>query len=237
MARLPRLVIDGLPHVVSLQVQHQQTLARDDDDRHALLALLRAAAQEHEVAIHAFAFGDDGLDLLASPRDAAALGRSMQSVARRHAAAFNRRHARHGSLWAGRYRVAALEPPTWTLRCMRWVETRGQRVSTSASAIDSTTPWSSAPQHIGLAPQRWLVDPPAYWALGNTPFERELAYRQWLQTPPDAADAVRIESALRGGWFLGDEEFLRRLMPEAARPFAPRSPGRPPLGRRKVSPK
>lgn len=236
MARLPRLVIAGLPHVVSLQVQHQQTLAQDDDDRSGLLALLCESAQQHGVAIHAFAIGNDGLDLLASPSEAPALGRLMQGIARRHAAAFNRRHDRHGSLWSGRYRTAALEPQAWTLRCMRWVETRAQRKQTFRVG-EPAADWSSALHHTGGATHRWLVDPPSYWSLGNTPFEREGVYRQWLAAMPDAVEAERIEAALRGGWFLGEETFLRRLISELSRPVAPRSPGRPRSAQVKLSPK
>lgn len=237
MARLPRLVIAGLPHVVSLQVQHEQTLAHDDADREALLLRLRASAQEHGVAVHAFAFDDAGLDLLVSPPQPLALGRFMQSIARRHAAAFNRRHARHGSLWAGRYRTAAVEPQAWMLRCMRWVESRARRSATQAPAHVSAVMQSSEPHHTGTAVAGWLADPPAYWALGNTPFERELVYRQWLHAPADPADADKIESALRGGWFLGDASFLRTFLPQPARAVAPRAPGRPPAASSKLSPK
>lgn len=235
MARLPRLVVAGLPHVVSLEVQHEQTLARDAQDRVGLLELLRAAARAQPVAVHAYAIGDDGVDLLVTPDEPAALGRFVQSVARRHAAAFNRRHGRRGGLWATRYRTAALQAQPWLLRCMRWVEQRPWRrpaLGATRSALSLENDASSAAHHLGSGSERWLADPAPYWALGNTPFERELAYRVLLHLPLDLAEAELIDAALRGGWFIGDTGYLRSVAPDLGRRPAPRSPGRP---RSKVS--
>jgi putative transposase len=230
MARLPRLVIPGLPHVVSLEVQHEQTLARDPQDRLTLLALVRVSAAAQGVAVHAYAIGDDGLDLLVTPGDVDALGRFMQSVARRHAAAFNRRHGRRGGLWAGRYRTAALQPQPWMLRCMRWVEQRPWRwpsVSSTRPLASLESDASSAAHHLGLSSERWLVDPAPYWALGNTPFERELAYQTLLQLPLESAEGQLIAASLRGGWFIGDASYLEKIAPDVDRRASPRSPGRP----------
>jgi putative transposase len=230
MARLPRLVIAGLPHVVSLEVQHEQTLARDGQDRVALLDLVKASAAAHGVAIHAFAMGDDGLDLLVTPGEAEALGRFVQSVARRHAAAFNRRHGRRGGLWAARYRTAALQAQPWLLRCMRWVEQRPWRRASASlprTAASLENDASSAAHHLGSGSERWLADPAPYWGLGNTPFERELAYRALLDLPIEDAEAKLIESALRGGWFIGDPGYLSKVAPDLDRRSSPRAPGRP----------
>lgn len=229
MARLPRLTIAGLPHVLSLAVQHEQTLARDAQDRDDLLGRLREAAAAHQVALHAYAIDGEGLDLLATPPSNQALGRFMQALARSHAAAFNRRHSRHGGLWAGRYRAAPMQVEPWLLRCMRWVEQRPQRqaLGRQVSAPSWTSDTSSAAQHIGSGGERWLADPAPYWALGNTPFERELAYRSLLHLPIEVAQAERIAAALRGGWFLGDAAALKACMPELERRPTPRAPGRP----------
>lgn len=230
MARLPRLVIAGLPHLVSLEVQHEQTLARDALDRSALIALVRTAGAAQSVAIHAYAIGDDGLDLLVTPSDTEALGRFMQSVARRHAAAFNRRHGRRGGLWAGRYRTAALQAQPWLLRCMRWVEQRPWRrpaPGSSRTAASLENDASSASHHLGAGSERWLADPAPYWALGNTPFEREGAYRVLLQLPVEATEAQLIDAALRGGWFIGDAGYLKSVAPDLERRPSPRPPGRP----------
>lgn len=215
MARLPRLIVPGLPHLLSQRAQQGQPMLRDDEDRRALLALLRDAAAQQQVAVHAYALHDDRFDLVATPGPGDGLSRLMQAVARRHAAAFNRRHGRRGGLWEGRFRVAVLDPASWLLPGMVHVE-HGAGL------------WSSAAQRRGQAAGWLVVDPPAYWALGNTPFEREIAYRSLAERGLTSDEVQRIEAALRGGWALGSAGFVEQLAQAGSRPPAPRRRGRPP---------
>ncbi|HVG67774.1 MAG TPA: hypothetical protein VM785_06245, partial [Gaiellales bacterium] len=91
-------------------------MVADDTDRRAFLALLREVAVQADVAIHAYSVLDAGFDLVLTPADATGLSRFMQAVSRRHAAAFNARHARRGGLWEGRFRSVVVDPDLWLLR-------------------------------------------------------------------------------------------------------------------------
>lgn len=217
MARLPRLLVAGLPHLLSQRAQHGQAIVRDDTDRLGLLGLLAEAARQHGVAIHAYALREQRFDLVATPSAAEGLSAMMQAVARRHAAAFNRRHARSGGLWEGRFRAAVVEPAAWLLPSMVYVE----RLPSAAGG------WTSRAVHGGTAAAPSVVDPPAYWALGNTPFEREVVYRTMLEQALTLAQMARIEAALRGGWVLGTAAFAASLAPAGGRPTSPRRRGRP----------
>lgn len=223
MARLPRLLIDGLPHLISLRAQHGQAMVRDESDRLALLALLREAAAVEYVGLHAWSLLDERLDLLASAEAGSSLSRMMQALARRHAAAFNRRHGRRGGLWEGRFRASVIEPGPWLLRCMVRVDLLG-----GADAADAGEPrFCSSAAHVGAVREPLFRAPAAYWVLGNTPFEREAAYRRLLQEGLAAAEVDRLESALRGGWPVGTAEFIEGLASAAGRPTRPRPKGRP----------
>lgn len=237
MARLPRLIVDGLPHLVSQRVQHGQTLAVDALDRQALHERLRLAAQEHRIAVHAYILLDDRFDVLATPGQSQSLSRFMQAIARRHSADFNRRHTRTGGLWTGRFRVAVVDPEAWMLMAMAFVEQQLHRhpsADSHAQHAGHAGHMSSEAHHTGAAVEPWLTDPSAYWALGNTPFERQQRYRAIVQAPMSAGQIEKIEAALRGGWALGDERFVAELAAHSERPSAPRRPGRPrrasPLG-------
>lgn len=219
MARLPRLILAGLPHLISQRAQDGQLMLRDDADRQALLDLLGEAALQHRVALHAYALHDTRLDLVATPEQGAGLSLTMQSVARRHAAAYNRRHGRRGGLWEGRFRSAVLDPQTWLLRCMVQVETAADSVG-----------WASRQPHPEADRAPTVVDPSAYWQLGNTPFEREAAYRIMKERALTPQEVSAIEAALRGGWVLGSSAFVAALGAEALRPVSPRPRGRPRLG-------
>jgi putative transposase len=226
MARLPRLIVPGLPHLVSQRAQHGQAMVRDDEDRRALLRLLREAAVQQRVALHAYSVLEGRLDLVATPETATALSLLMQSVARRHAAGFNRRHARSGGLWEGRFRTAVLDPERWWLPAMLYVEQLGGGAVPGEPGGEWPR-WSSQAHHTGQRVDPLLNVPPPYWTLGNTPFEREAAYRTLLEQALTSAQVQAIEHALRGGWALGPPSFQQQVGGAADRPAAPRPRGRP----------
>ncbi len=225
MARLPRLEVAGWPHLVVQRVHEGQFLARDDTDRQALLAALRDAARLHGLAIHAYAVCADHLHLLATPARDDSLSLTMQALGRRYVAAFNRRHARQGSLWSGRFRATVLDPAQFLLPAMRFVEQHAVRAGLVQREQDD--PWSSAAHHLGLRTDPLVSDHALFWALGNTPFEREAAWRLQLAEGLSAEAVQQFADATHKGWALTDERGAGALAQLAGRPVRPRPRGRP----------
>ena len=121
----------------------------------------------------------------------------MQSIGRRFVRWVNDRREEHGGIFAGRYRAAAIDPESGSLRALAYVETMPMRTVQGAT-VDQYF-WSSCRAHVGLASDSQLRTLPAYWALGNTPFERQAAYRRLLDSGVSADDAKRFAQALAGG--------------------------------------
>ena len=224
MARLPRLVVPGQAHHVVLPGLPDTPIVRDDEDRRRAVAAIAECLRAQDVALHAYVVLDHELQLLVTPHDAPALARAMQALGRRLVAEFNRRYGRRGTLWAGRYRAGVVEGQRWLIACMVFIETAPVRIGAAAAAAD--WPWSSAAHHLGRRAGA-LVDPPAYWALGNTPFERELSWRQVLDQGLSSGEAAAVDHASRQGWALGGERYIAELAARTARPLRPRPRGRP----------
>jgi putative transposase len=229
MARLPRLSLARVAHLVLLRGHNGETVFRDDQDRRTFLDALRAAFEREQVALHAYALLTDRSWLLCTPEHDQALSRAMQSLGRRFAAAFNRRHLRTGSLWDGRYRATVVEPGRTLLNAMVFVDQWSADAASVASADPTPSTWSSARQHLGFDGPVPLRDMAEYWALGNTPFDRATAYRALLNEPARPAEAERIVAAVQKGWALGASEFIEALRLRTTRPLQPRRRGRPPL--------
>lgn len=228
MARLPRLALAGAAHLVVLAGQRGQPLWIDDEDRGRFVAALRDASKQHQVAVHAYALLLDQCWLFATPADAAALGASVQTTGRRYVAGFHRRHGGAGPLWAGRFRAGIVQPGTWSRLATLAVDLLAVRTGLAASAAEY--PWSSVRQHLGLARDPLVTVGPAYWTLGNTPFDREAAYRALIDEGLTDAQWRRLEDAARHGWVVGDPDFLTELGRGIERPLAPRPRGRPRKG-------
>lgn len=225
MARQARLVVPGALHHLLQRGNNRQFIFIDDEDRQAYLDALREATRLHHVRVHGYVLMPNHVHLLVSPQTADGLARAMQTLGRRYVASFNRRHDRSGTLWEGRFRTALIEAPAYFGLLLRYVEQHPLRDGLAERAGDY--PWSSAAHHLGLRRDALVSEHPAFWAMGNTPFEREALHRQALASPLSASELQRIRHAVHGGWPLMTEAGLLALAAAVDRPLRPRSPGRP----------
>lgn len=225
MARLPRLVLPGQPHHIIQRGNNRQAIFVDDKDRQHFLATLRECALTHQVAIHAYVLMDNHVHLLATPQQQDGLSRMMQSLGRRYVGWFNHRHGRSGTLWEGRFRAALIEGERHLLACARYIELNPLRAGIAVDA--GAYPWSSCAHHLGRRRDALVTEHPMYWALGNTPFEREAAYCELLEQGLSDAEVAALTASALKGWPLGSAGFLQGLAAQVDRPTAPRSRGRP----------
>jgi len=149
----------------------------------------------------------------------------VQAIGRRYVAGFNRRHGGAGTLWAGRFRTTVVQPGEAMRQATLAVDL--QPVRSAVVEVAAEHPWSSARHHLGIARDPLVGVGAAYWALGNTPFEREAAYRLLLEEGLTEALWRRLDDAVRKGWALGDAAFVAELGKQIDRPLAPRPRGRP----------
>jgi putative transposase len=225
MARLTRLAVAGLPHHVLQRSHNRQAVALDDEDRAHLLALAVQASCTTLVQIHGFAVLPDAVHWLLTPKADAGVSQFMQALGRRYGRHFNARHGRSGSLWDGRFRCAVFQPERHLLDHLLYVDTLPVRLGLAREAEGFA--WSSAAHHIGEKKAEWLAAPHAYWALGNTPFERELRWRDRMREGLSQALALQIEQSVNSGWAMGDAPFLADLARQSGRRVQPGQRGRP----------
>jgi putative transposase len=228
MARPPRLILPGQAHHLLQRGNNRQPIFLDDTDRKAYLDALREASLLHGVRVHAYALRTDHVHLLLTPQASSSLARAMQTLGRRYVGAFNRRHGRTGTLWEGRYRTTVVEASGLFLEVMRYIEQHPFRGVTPAEPSDAC-PWTSALHHLGLRRDALISEHPAYWAQGNTPFEREARHRAELATPLPSALLERIRRHVHSGWPLVSTAAAEALAVELGRPMKPRPAGRRPI--------
>ncbi len=229
MARLARLTLPGHVHHVIQHVALGRTLSADEGDLELLWDSIALAAEQHSVQVHAYVILPDRFQFLATPSEAGSVSRLLQSVGRRYVSGFNHRHGQRGAMWDGRYRSNLVEQGTHLLSCMVFLDTLPMALGLSASPEDYA--WSSHRDYIGLRQDRRLVPHETYWALGNTPFAREAAYAELVQSGLNERTAKVIEDGVRHGWPLGSGEYLDELAKLTGRRLRPLKPGRPPKTR------
>ncbi len=197
----------------------------DDVDRQHYLRVLGDVAIEHRVSIHAYVLMDNHVHLLVSPSTEQGLSRMMQSLGRRYVGWFNHRHGRTGTLWEGRFRAQVIDADGWLLACLKYIELNPHRAGLASGLLDWA--WSSLSHHIGERRDPLITDHPAFWQLGNTPFERDINYRRWLEEGLSDTDRQHITSTLMKGATLGSEAFVQQVGVLTQRDLSPRPRGRP----------
>lgn len=229
MARLPRVAIAcQAHHLVQRGVAGAPTFL-DDDDRRLYMSALAEASRASDVAVHAYVLMGDHIHLVATPKTSGGLGEFMQRVGRRYVGGFNQRHARTGALWTGRFQAAVVDPDCFLLSVIAHIELNPVRHGLVASP--EAWPWSSAAHHLGLRADPLIVDPAPYWKLGNTPFERESAYRRLLEYPLPPAETQALRRATRSGRAYGSLAFAESLAQSSHRALVPARRGRPLISR------
>ncbi len=225
MARLARLYVPDQPQHVILRGLDQQPAFVDDQDYELFIDCLKAAARDHHLAVHAWVLMPGAVQLLVTPSDESSLPKAMQAVGRRYVAHFNRRYARRGTLWEGRYRATVIEGERFFLLASRVVELAPVRNHLVTAPEDYR--WSSYRHHIGLTVDSLITDHPLYWALGNTPFERQRAYRELCEQALDERETTQLMQATLKGWVLGSDTYRDWASRTANRRVSPLPRGRP----------
>lgn len=224
MARSARLSVAGEYHEVLLE--GGGAVFQDEMDCVSFLSVLSSELQAVQtVLLFAWVLLPASVRLLVIPRDGKSLSALMQGVGRRWVPQYNARHGLAGSPWTGRYRSAPLDSD-WALRAMRHVEC--QPVLLGISEKPWRYRWSSCAGRVfGIPRLLETMETGAWLELGNTPFDRQGRYQEFLEEAESEAWLQGLEASLKRGRAYGSEAWMiRACIPEGRRPTG-RRPGRP----------
>jgi putative transposase len=225
MARLPRFVLPGHPHHILQTGNNGLSIFIDDEDRQRFLGWLKESAKEFRVAIHAYVLMPDHLHLLATPSAAEGLAQMMQRIGRYYVPFYNTKYGRSGTIFAGRFKTSLIDSEKYFMACSRYIESNPVRSKLVDDPADYA--WSSYAHHVGVSQNPVITDHALYWALGNTPFQREAAYRELSRPMLSQKEMEIIDAAVLKGWPLGSDKFNTEVQQRAKRQVLPAKRGRP----------
>jgi REP element-mobilizing transposase RayT len=205
---------------VTARGNERKAIVRDDLDRARFVDTLAALVDRYRVRCHAWVLMDNHYHLLVetpSPNLSQAL-RHLNGV---YTQAFNRRHARVGHLFQGRFKAIVVEKDAYLLDLCRYVVLTPVRAGVVKD--QAAYPWSSYRATAGLTPAPgWLtVD----WLLAQLGRTQRAAQAKCLQF---VAEGIRQPSdpweQLVGQIYLGHEAFIRRVQRASRRTADPEIP-------------
>ena len=226
MARLPRLAVAGQPHHLIQRGTNRQPIFRDTADFERMLQLFSDHSRANQVAIHAYVLMGNHFHLLVTPGQGTGLSTMMQGVGRAYVRYFNDRYQRSGTLWEGRFKGTVIDSERYLFVCMAYIELNPVRAGIATAPGDYL--WSSYRHNTGQRKDPLIREHPLFWALGNTPFAREAAYRDIVEIGVAADKEAEVTDATLRGWALGglDGSLARQPLSRRAVPMAKGRPKR-----------
>ena len=136
--------------------------------------------------------------LLVSATSAEGPSLLMKNLGQRYVQAFNRRHARTGTLWDGRFRSFVVDSEKYLFRCYQYIEMNPVRAGMVSNPRDYS--WSSYRANAEGEGSRLLTPHSMYLSLGANADRRLARYRDIFMDELSAEDLARIrEATYRGG--------------------------------------
>ncbi len=190
-----------------------------------MLEMLAEVSRKFDLAIHAYVLMGNHFHLLLTPADQKGLSAGMQALGRSYVRYFNDRNGRIGALWEGRFKAAIIESERYLFTCMSYIDLNPVRAALVVHPSEYA--WSSYGHNAGIRHGSIVKEHPLFWALGNTPFARQAAYREIVDTGISLIDQARLTEATLKGWAFGTPSYIHGLASSVTRRPSPMKKGRP----------
>jgi putative transposase len=164
MARLPRMVLPGIPHHVTQRGNRRERTFFEDDDYALYLDLLAEACGRYGVEIWSYCLMPNHVHIIAVPRDVDALSHTFRHVHRHYTGYVNARMRVTGHLWQGRFSSVAMDEQH-LCAALRYVALNPVRARLVERA--EAWGWSSVAAHFAGRDDHVVTVAPALERVGN----------------------------------------------------------------------
>jgi putative transposase len=215
MARLPRLVIPGIPYHVTQRGNRRAQTFFEEADYALYRDLLAKAAEKADAEIWSYCLMPNHVHIIVAPSDEDGLRRTFADAHRRYTGYINARNRWTGHLWQGRFGAVAMDE-AHLAAAVRYVAMNPVR----ARLVDRAEEWrwSSTKAHLAGRDDELVTVAPVleryghFAALLGQEYHDEQAWRQ-------------LRKSETSGRPIGDEEWLEELEAKTGRVLRPQKRG------------
>lgn len=227
MPRSIRVEYEGAVYHVLCRGDRREAIFRDEADRACFLETLSEVCERTGFVIHSYVLMSNHYHMLLETPEANLVA-GMKWFQGTYTQRFNVRHRQVGHLFQGRYKAIPVdsEESEYFKRVSEYIHLNPAR----ARALDTERPrletyrWSSYPAFAGTrALPAWLYQGRVFRAYGlpdeGAGSRRAYAaqmHRRVVEAVKGGEEAEKEWESLRGGWYVGGEDFRDRLMDRIA---------------------
>jgi putative transposase len=153
----------------------------------------------------------------------------MRDLGQRYVPYFNRKHARTGTLWEGRFRSCLVESARYVLACYRYIELNPVRAGIVSDP--ARYPWSSHAANTGVHADGFVSAHEEFSALAAERQNPYATYRGLFADQLGEPLLRAIRDATNAGYPLASDRFKNNVLAPLGWKLAPEKPGpRPSCG-------
>ena len=215
MARLPRVVIPGVPHHITQRGNRRERTFFEEGDYALYLDLLADAAGRAQAQVWSYCLMPNHVHIVLVPSDEDGLWRTFRRLHRDYTGFINARMRTTGHLWQGRYGSVAMDEAHF-VTALRYIALNPVRARLVARAEDWR--WSSTRALLAGQDDHVVTVAPALERVGDfaaflgEPFDEALTY-------------AALRKAESVGRPVGSPEWLADMEARLGRPLAPQKRG------------
>jgi putative transposase len=214
MARLPRVVIPGIPHHITQRGNGRQQTFFEEADYALYLDLLAGAAERAQAKIWAYCLMPNHVHIILVPSDEHGLSRTFGELHRRYTGYINARRRTTGHLWQGRFGSVAMDEEH-LYHALRYVSLNPVRARMVSNAEDWR--WSSVRAHLAGVDDAVVTVAPVLERIG----ERVGDFRSFLGEEFDEASSyTALRRAESVGRPVGSKDWLKDMEARLGRTLA-----------------
>ena len=177
MAYRPRytIVCDGSSFHVTWQCHNRDWLLREEWAKQLYYGLLLQYKDRYGVQIHSYQLMENHPHMTGTMTTKEGFSDFFRVVNNLFARKYNKRHNRRGQVVMDRFKSPRIQDDTYMLRAMTYGDLNGVRCGRDEGPRDAK--WSSYSCYAHGRKDPLVTMAPSYLTLGNTPKERQRAYR------------------------------------------------------------
>ncbi|MCP4307705.1 MAG: transposase [bacterium] len=215
MARKPRLHVPGGLYHVMLGGNGGQDVFYDEEDRYHLYLLIQQGVERYGHRIHAFCCMTNHIHLAIQVAEDPLSG-IMQNLSFRYTRWINKKQARTGHLFQGRYKAILVDAHTYLLELVRYIHLNPVRAGMVEKPEDYA--WSGHRAYMGIETLPWLETD---WVLSQ--FAKRLTtcrkrYAVFVKEGIEEGYRQEFHHGGEDGRVLADDRFLEQVLGKRVQP-------------------
>jgi putative transposase len=205
MPRKPRFYLPNYPVHIVQRGHNKNNVFFEPEDYKVYLDWLQEGSEWYEVPIHAYALLPNEIHILASPGDKESASRMMQYQGRRYVPYVNSTYNKTGTIWQGRYKASLIDPETYLVNCMLYIESLPVREGLSKSP--GPYKWSSYKANAQGKKNALITPHKAFKSLAKGDAKRMEKYSTMAKAGLSDEVITNIQDAWQTGTPLGSDKF------------------------------